>query len=109
MQKIDENRSKKPKTGGRKKGVPNKANRELKEIADDYSAEAIEVLADVMRNSDSDKARASAANMLLDRAHGKPAQTQILAGDKNNPLELLLGFRDSFRSKLVRFAQPRAT
>lgn len=94
--------------GGRKKGVPNKANRELKEIAGEYTDRALEVLADIMENGESEQARVSAADKLLDRAHGKPSQTQVIAGDKNNPLELFIGFRDGIRSKLARITEPRS-
>lgn len=61
-----------PKTGGRQKGTPNKATREIKEIAQEYTLTAIRALAEIAENGDSDAARVSAANALLDRAYGKP-------------------------------------
>jgi hypothetical protein len=60
--------------GGRQKGTPNKATREVKAIAQQYTEEAVEVLASVMRGSDSDAAKVAAAKELLDRGHGKSAQ-----------------------------------
>ena len=62
------------KYGGRTVGTPNKATAEIKELAQDYGPEALETLAVIMRDSDSDAARVSAARELLDRAYGKASQ-----------------------------------
>lgn len=60
---------------GRKKGIPNKATRPIRELAQDYSEEAIEVLVSLMRNTElSAQARLGAARELLDRGFGRPAQ-----------------------------------
>ena len=64
-----------PKSGGRQKGTPNKATREIKAIAQPYGPEAIATLAEIMRHSESEPARVAAANALLDRGYGKPSQT----------------------------------
>lgn len=94
-----------PKSGGRQKGVPNKANRELREIAREYTAEAVQTLAGIMRKSDSDQARALAADKILDRGHGKPSQ--IIAGDKENPIEVVIrGLRVELNAKLDRLSRP---
>lgn len=67
--------------GGREKGVPNKATIELKTVAREYTAEAVQALARIMRDAESPAAAVvSAANALLDRGYGKPAT--ILAGDQ---------------------------
>ncbi|UAB76974.1 hypothetical protein INR77_08950 [Erythrobacter sp. SCSIO 43205] len=64
-----------PKTGGRKKGTPNKATAEVKAAAAKYSPSALKTLAEIMADVEQPAAaRVSAANSLLDRAHGKPAQ-----------------------------------
>ena len=60
---------------GRVKGVPNKATRELKDMARDYTADALKTLAQIMLTSESDQARVAAANALLDRGYGKPQQS----------------------------------
>jgi hypothetical protein len=60
---------------GRPQGSINRANRELRDIAQAYTVEAIETLAHIMRSAESDATRLSAANALLDRAHGRPTQT----------------------------------
>lgn len=60
---------------GRPLGVPNKATAAVREIAQIYTAEAIEALAGVMRDAAAPHAaRVSAASALLDRGHGKPRQ-----------------------------------
>jgi hypothetical protein len=61
----------------------------FRELAQPYTGEAIAALADIMRNSKSDQALALAADKLLDRGYGKPSQP--LAGDKENPLEFVIG------------------
>ena len=64
---------------GRKPGSANKVTiaqkRTLREIAGAYTDEAISVLAGIMRDDKAPHAaRATAANSILDRAHGKPKQ-----------------------------------
>ena len=72
---------------GRRKGTPNKIGRDIRAIAQTYTAEAIETLVGVMRDAKAPaQARTMAADRLLDRAWGKPAQT--IAGDPDNPLHL---------------------
>lgn len=63
------------KTGGRQKGVPNKATADVKAAAAVYTEEALNALATIMRDSDSDQAKVAAIKELLDRAHGKPKQS----------------------------------
>ena len=65
--------------GGRQKGTPNKAGRELREIARQYTDEAIDVLVATMRKGEMPFAL-TAVNQLLDRGHGKPAQA-LTGGD----------------------------
>jgi len=70
--------------GGRKKGTPNKATRELKELAREYTAAALATLKTVMEGSDSDAARVAAAREFLDRGYGKAAQA-IIGGGPDDP------------------------
>jgi hypothetical protein len=72
---------------GRKPGVPNKATAEIQNAAREYTVEALETLADVMRNSESDQARALAADKVLDRGYGKPKQPMEHSGE---PIDELL-------------------
>ena len=74
--------------GGRKKGVPNKATAEIKSFAQKYGEEAINGLVKIMRSSESDQAKVSAAREILDRAYGKASQP--LSGDAENPVQQII-------------------
>jgi hypothetical protein len=87
---------------GRKPGVPNKANAEIKAVAQQYGPEAIERLVDLMRGNDPDVAL-KAANALLDRAYGKPAQ--MLQGDPEQPLEHNVSVLDEFTRRIAAMAE----
>ena len=65
---------------GRRKGVPNIATQTLKERARLYSNEALKTLVDICQKGESEAARVSAANSLLDRGYGKAAT--VLTGDE---------------------------
>ena len=79
------NRGSKPgeRRGGRKAGTPNKATVELKELARQYTVEALEALLSVVRGQDG-AAKVAAAREILDRGYGKASQ--VLAGDPDAPL-----------------------
>ena len=63
------------KTGGRKKGTPNKATAEVRELAGEYTEDALKTLVQIMNdNKAAAAARIAAAKAVLDRGHGKPAQ-----------------------------------
>jgi hypothetical protein len=69
--------------GGARKGAGRKPDllvREIKDLAQVYTSEALERLAYWMR-SDNAKASVSASIALLDRGHGKPAQALEVDGD----------------------------
>lgn len=66
---------------GRKPGVPNKATAEIKAIAQQYTDKAIKALAQIVESSESDAARVSAANALLDRGWGKAVQGVEVTGE----------------------------
>lgn len=72
------------KTGGRVAGTPNKATRDIKEIARTYTAEAMETLVRLLQREDAPAAQLGAAKEILDRGYGKA--TQIIAGDADNPV-----------------------
>lgn len=77
--------------GGRKKGTPNKATADVKAIASQYTDEAIEALAGIMRNGESEAARVSAIKELLDRGHGKAMQSVAATVDGNMTLNVGTG------------------
>ncbi|MDO9271375.1 MAG: hypothetical protein Q7T96_19910 [Methylobacter sp.] len=61
---------------GRRPGTPNKSTVSLKNMASEYTAEAVKVLVEVMRDPESPPAvKIQAADKLLDRGHGRPAIT----------------------------------
>ena len=62
-----------PGASGNAGGRP-KAAESVVELARSYTTEAIEALARIMRDGDSDRARAAAAEALLNRGWGRPSQ-----------------------------------
>ena len=89
--------------GGRHKGVPNKVTADVRAAAQKYTAEAIETLASIMRNSEADQARIAAANALLDRGHGKATQPvdATLAGKDGGPVKVELYLPDNGRGAVI--------
>lgn len=81
------------KTGGRKKGVPNKATADIKAIASVYGPAAIKKLAEMAGlikgdgAAESEQARVAAVKEILDRGYGKSPQAVV--GDDENPLTVL--------------------
>ena len=71
------------KFGGRKAGTPNKATKDIKEIARAHGPEVIEGFWRLFKEADSDSARIAAGKEILDRAYGRP--TQPIAGDDDMP------------------------
>lgn len=74
--------AKREKTGGRQKGTPNKVARvDIQKAARIFSLRALEVIVDVMQDTDEPGAtRLAAASALLDRAHGKAKQMTEISG-----------------------------
>lgn len=72
---------------GRKKGTPNKATAEIKELARAHGPAAINALATLLKAADSDTARIAAAKELLDRGYGKATATQEISGPGGTPLQ----------------------
>lgn len=60
---------------GRPKGSVSKATADVRAAAAEFTTDALNVLAQIMRDSESDAARVAAANSILDRGHGKPRQS----------------------------------
>jgi hypothetical protein len=62
---------------------------QIASLARAHTESAIRTLANIMSHSESDPARVTAANSLLDRGWGKP--TQLMAGDENHaPLAIIV-------------------
>lgn len=62
--------------GGRPKVIA-----EVRDLARQHTAFAIETLANIMQHADKDAARVAAAQAILDRAWGKAAQALELGGE----------------------------
>lgn len=66
------------KTGGRRAGTPNRATASIREVARKYTGAALTTLDGIMRDpKEQAVARIRAAEILLDRGYGKPAQAVI--------------------------------
>lgn len=77
---------------GRPKGAPNKANASLREAAREYTEDALGALVKVLKETDSDAARVSAAREILDRGFGKASQ--VISGDEDGgPVQLATEIR----------------
>lgn len=72
-----------PKTGGRKPGVKNHVNEDLRALCQNYTVEGVEVIVSIMRGSDNDAARMTAVKELFERGWGKVSQP--LSGDPEGP------------------------
>jgi hypothetical protein len=88
---------------GRKKGVPNKVTAEVKDIAQQYGAAAIEAAAKLAGlvvgkdgepegQAESEQARIAALNIILDRAYGKA--TQLVTGEDGGPVKMEVTWRE---------------
>jgi hypothetical protein len=66
------------KTGGRAVGTPNKKPAELQALAREYTAEAVERVAELMRSAADEHVRLKAAGMLFDRGWGRAEITADL-------------------------------
>lgn len=66
---------------GRKMGKVGQAKRDLAAMAKKHAETALKVLVEVATSGESEAARVSAANAILDRGYGKP--TQPISGDED--------------------------
>ena len=79
----------KSKSGGRKKGTPNKVTADIKALAQEHGPDAIKKLLGWMNDESIAVAtRVAAAKELLDRGYGRPAQT--IGGDSDKPHKLIV-------------------
>jgi hypothetical protein len=79
---------------GRPKGSPNKATVDVKEAAQSFTEDALKILAEIMKGeAHPAAARVSAANALLDRAHGKPKQSTEISGAEGGAIVTAVEWR----------------
>lgn len=75
---------------GNPRGRP-KVVKEVRDLAKSHTAEAVEVLVEIMNSTGArESARVSAANAILDRGWGRPAQELELVGKNGAPLKSVL-------------------
>ncbi len=91
----------KPGTSGNPGGRP-RVVAEVRELARAHGAEAVEALVQLMRRGAREETRVRAAEALLDRGYGRPAQA--ITGDGENPLALLVEQGDGLLARLQRLA-----
>ncbi len=86
------NRGSKPgeHRGGRVKGTPNKATASIRDIAREYTDQAVKALADVLKGGEGIPAAAqvAAAKEILDRGYGK-ASTVLTGDEDGGPMQLV--------------------
>lgn len=79
----------------------------LAEMARAHTADALKVLAQVAMTGQSEAARVSAANALLDRGYGRPSQSLEIAGPDGDPLAIdLSGLTDEEKRALAKVRLP---
>lgn len=74
-----------PGQSGNPNGRP-RVDPKLKAIAQAKTEEAMAAIIACLDDADP-KVRIAAANAILDRGHGKPAQSVTVSGDEDNPLK----------------------
>lgn len=72
---------------GRRKGSKHKVGQDVRALAQRYTQQAIDTLAEIMQDADApQQARAMAADKLLDRGWGKPQQQHEISGPGGGPI-----------------------
>ena len=86
--------------GGRAKGTPNKVTADVRALAQQNTTQAIEELARIALEGESDQARIAAGRELLDHGHGKSTQPidATLAGKDGGPVKVELYLPDNGRT-----------
>jgi hypothetical protein len=69
------------KTGGRQRGTPNKATAEVRGLAMEHGPAAMTELARLSTEAQSETARISACNTILERAYGKAVPGRLVTID----------------------------
>ncbi len=89
--------AKRQKTGGRRRGTPNKATGEIKVALQRHGTELVEALLALTR-SDDERVRLGAITAALDRGWGKPAQAIAIKGDPDSPVVFNLRLGDGMKT-----------
>jgi hypothetical protein len=73
--------------GGRPKGSVNKATADIRELACQYAPAALQELARLSVNAESEAAKVAAIREILDRAYGKSLQALEHSGPDRGPIK----------------------
>lgn len=74
--------------GGRSRATK-QAKSTLSDLAREHTKTALDVLVKVAKTGESESARVSAANAILDRAYGKPSQSHEHSGPGGAPIQTM--------------------
>jgi hypothetical protein len=78
--------AKRPKYGGRRAGTPNKATREIKDLARLHGPAMVKELARLALKAESEQARVAAIREMFDRGYGKASQSHQHSGPGGGPI-----------------------
>ncbi len=95
----------KPKTpnSGRKKGTPNQATARIREVAQLYGVEALEMLVSIIRSKEATlQEKIVACKEVLDRGYGRPAETKEHAAVIPPPMLVSGDVREQLQSVIDR-------
>ncbi len=88
------------KTGGRKAGTLNKATADVRALAQQYAPEAVDELARLSTEADSESARVAAIKELLDRSYGRAKQAMELSADAGTMAGAIAAAAEAVDAKL---------
>ncbi len=92
--------AKRQKTGGRRKGTPNKATGEIRAALQKHGEELVRALLALCK-SDDERVRLGAITAALDRGWGKPAQALQIKGDPDSPVIFNLRLGEGIAPKVI--------
>ena len=90
---------------GSKSRATKEAKAKLSDLAKKYAPEALAVLAQIMRDGESESARIAAANSIIDRGYGKPVQA-VTGGDDEDAAPLKVVIQRRAAKGAIRVTQP---
>jgi hypothetical protein len=82
--------TRRPTTGTTRRRKAPTAGNPLAELGRSHAEAAFKILADIAKDGESESARLSAANAILDRVFGRPKQAQDLGGAEEPPVKVVI-------------------
>jgi hypothetical protein len=92
-----------PGCSGNAGGRP-KASLEVRALAREHTAEALNTIVEIMRSARSDSVKLAAAEAILDRGWGRPAQEITGPGEGPIQVEAMRLAAEQFRERVLRLA-----